>query len=275
MKKILLCLALLLTTMTGVYANSLSEIKQEGKLRIGLSDKQPPFSKYENNEFEGFEVEFAKEIAKAVTSATNITEVEFVPVAQADRFKAVVENKVDLLIAAFTKTPARAKEADFSIPYFSITLGTTSKKSLNIRKQGDLNGKRVLTIGASNSDIWVKNNPNITQIPCKNNKDCLEKLQNGEADAYMHNIVSIATVPLIDDEFEISIPRIGEVLFDCVVTQKGNGDLLKIVNQKILDLANESFFKEAYNNTFEPFYKGLVDKKYFLLDDLYKTLLLY
>lgn len=274
MKKLLLCLALVLS-INSVYANSLTEIKQQNKLRIGLSDKQPPFSQYQDGEFEGFEVEFAKEIAKAVMSATGITEVEYIPVAQADRFKAVTENKVDLLIAAFTKTPARAKQADFSIPYFSITLGTTSKKSLDIKKQGDLNGKKVLTIGASNSDIWVKNNPNITQIPCKNNKDCFEKLQNGEADAYMHNIVSIATVPLLDDEFEISIPRIGEILFDCVVTQKGNADLLKIVNQKILDLANESFFKEAYNNTFEPFYKGLVDKKYFLLDDLYKTLLLY
>lgn len=264
-------LSLLVIAFAFTFANTLDEIKASKTLRIGLSDKQPPFSKLNpDGTFEGFEVEFAKEVAAAVAKVVgNDLKVEYIPIAQADRFKAVKENRIDLLIAAFTRTAARAKEADFSIPYFSITLGTTSKKSLAIHKQGDLNGKRVLTIEDSNSDIWVKKNPNIIHVPCKNNMDCYEKLRNDEGDAYMHNIVSIATIPLMSDEYEIGIQRIGEILFDCVVSQKGNKKLLSIVDNKILELADKGYFKEKYDETFEPFYKGTVESKYFILDDLY------
>ena len=51
--------------------------------------------------------------------------------------------------------------------------------------------------------------------------------------------------------------------------QKGNTDLAEAVNQALISLSKEGFFKKAYNDTFEPFYKGTVDKKYFLLDDIY------
>ena len=42
---------------------------------------------------------------------------------------------------------------------------------------------------------------------------------------------------------------------------------------KLIKLSKEGFFKEAYDNTFEPFYKGTVKRKYFLLDDLYNAML--
>ena len=267
MKKLL---SVFLTVASLACANSLSEIKSSNTLRIGLSDKMAPFSKLNSDgTFEGFEVEFAKEVAKAVLGPGG--KVEFIPVKQADRLKAVTENKVDLLIAAYTKNAERAKVADFSIPYFSISLAVVAKKNAGINSVGDLNGKKVAAIHETNSAVWIDKQPNITRVDCENNRDCYDKVEAGEADAYMHNITSVATIPLLNDEYAVVIPRIGNIFFDSVVSQKGNKDLLRIVDNLILDLSDKGYFKKEYDQTFEPFYKGAVESKYFLLEDLYES----
>lgn len=267
MKKLLACFSLVASL---VCANTLAEIKSSNTIRIGLSDHMAPFSKLNaDGTFEGFEVEFAKEVAKAILG--NGGKVEFIPVKQADRLKAVTENKVDLLIAAYTKNANRAKVSDWSIPYFSISLAVVAKKNSGISSIRDLQGKKIAAIHETNSAVWIDKQSDITRVSCDNNRDCYEKMENGEADGYMHNIVSVATVPLMNDEYAVVIPRVGSILFDCVVTQKGNKDLLRIVDNTILNLSDQGYFKKAYDQTFEPFYKGTVSSKYFLLEDLYES----
>lgn len=58
-------------------ANSLNEIKSSKILRVGVFEAQPPFSQIkENGEFEGFEVDLAKEIAKKIFGGNSGT-IEF------------------------------------------------------------------------------------------------------------------------------------------------------------------------------------------------------
>ena len=269
MKKALGLLAAVALSFAG--ANSLDQIKSANTLKIGVADHSAPFSKLNRDgEFEGFEVDLGKEIAKAILGEGG--RVEFVAVKASERAKAVTENRVDLLIDNFARTPARAKDMDFSIPYLSVTLGAVSPKSAGIQKVGDLNGKKLLIIPDTNSDVWAKKNPNLGQIVyCHSNRECMDALLEGQADAYMHNIVNIATIPLLHDDYEIGIQRIGQVLFDCVATQKGNHDLLHVVDEKILELADKGFFHNEYQKTFEPFYKGTVDEKLFILEDIYEA----
>ncbi|RKV98531.1 MAG: amino acid ABC transporter substrate-binding protein, partial [Campylobacter sp.] len=54
--------------------------------------------------------------------------------------------------------------------------------------------------------------------------------------------------------------------------QKGNQSLLDFINADLIKLSKEGFFKKAYEDTFEPFYRGTADKKYFLLDGIYNML---
>lgn len=262
---------LMSAALTFSCANTLDQIKSANTIRIGVADHSAPFSKLNRDgEFEGFEVAFAKEIAKAILGDGG--RVEFIAIKTPDRAKAVTENRVDLLINNWARTPARAKEMDFSIPYLSVTLGTVSPKSAGIHKVADLNGKKLLIIPDTNSDVWAKKNPNLGQIVyCHSNRECMDALLEGQGDAYMHNIVNVATIPLLHDDYEIGIQRIGQVLFDCIATQKGNDDLIHIVDEKILELADKGFFHEEYTKTFEPFYKGMVDEKLFILEDIYEA----
>ena len=75
--------------------------------------------------------------------------------------------------------------------------------------------------------------------------------------------------PIVDSNVEVNIKNLGDNVFLGVAVQKGNAELLDTINKGLIALSKEGFFKKAYNNTFEPFYKGTVDKKYFLLDDIY------
>lgn len=251
------------------FGSDYTEILKQNVIKIGVSPNMPPFSKFSNDNFEGFEIDFAKHLIEKVFNQG--IKIQFIPVEQSQRLDAVKSNSVDILIAAYTQNEQRAKEVDFSMPYFSIILALTSKKSSNIKTQGDIKGKKIATIKNTNSDIYLKQN-GFEIVYCKDNKECYEKVKNDEAVGFMHNIVSTATIPVIDQEFENSIKFSQLAYMDCVVTQKGNSSLIEKINKGIMELSKEGFFKKKYEETFVPFYRGMLDKKYFILDDLYSIM---
>ena len=80
------------------------------------------------------------------------------------------------------------------------------------------------------------------------------------------------TYPILDNDVKVDLKNLGESVFLAVAVQKGNKDLVEAINKQLAMLNKSGFFKTAYNDPFEPFYKGTADKKYFLLDDLYNFL---
>lgn len=252
-----------------VFGSTYDEIVRNGNVRIGVSPSMPPFSKLNGDRFEGFEIDFARELVNQIfPSNVSIT---FIGVEQANRQKAVKNNDVDMLIAAYTVNDERAKEIDFSAPYFSIILSIVAKKSDGIKSEADLRGKKIAAIKNSNSDDWLKKKGH-SIVYCANNNECYQKVKNGEAVGFMHNIVSTATIPIIDNEFENALNFSNLSYMDCVATQKGNNALVEKINTGIIHLSKNGFFKNKYNETFVPFYKGALDKKYFILDDIYSLM---
>jgi len=262
-------LSISLALASFLSANSLEQIKSSNVIRIGVEPNNPPLSQIDRSgNFHGFEVELARKIGAAIIPGGKI---ELISVKDSERSAAVKDNRVDLLIANFARTEARAKEMSFSIPYLSTSLAVVSHGSKGIKSESDLNNRKVLAVAGSNSETYLKSK-NIETVSCKSNMDCFQQLSNDTIDAYMHNILSVAVVPLLDNEYKISVKAVGPILFDCIATQKGNDALLNLVNEKILSLSKEGFFNSAYQDTFANFYKGTVEDKFFLLEDVYSTL---
>ncbi|MSN96451.1 transporter substrate-binding domain-containing protein [Campylobacter sp. FMV-PI01] len=255
--------------IVAAFAADYDEILKNKNIKIGVSTNMPPFSKISGSKFEGFEIDFAKALVEKIFP--NDVKITFVGVEQSNRKEAVKNSEVDILIAAYTRNENRAKEVDFSIPYFSIILSTVSKKASNIKNEADLRYKKVAVIKNTNSYYYlVDNGYNI--LECKDNFDCFKKVKNDEAVAFMHNIVSTATIPIIDPNFEVSLKFPKLSFMDCVATQKGNTTLIEKINKSIIELSKEGFFRQNYENTFATFYKGKLDKKYFILDDFYSLI---
>jgi ABC-type amino acid transport substrate-binding protein len=106
-------------------AATLDRVRQTGKLTLGYRTDAPPFSqKDESGNPDGYAVSLCKDVAERVKSYLTLPDlaVEWVPVTSEDQFKAVQENKVDLLCGA-ADTLASRKDVDFSIPIFPGGIG--------------------------------------------------------------------------------------------------------------------------------------------------------
>ena len=249
---------LVLLSAVFVFANSLSEIKQSKLIRVGVYESEPPFSKLGEKGFEGFEVELANALAGKIFGSAG-GRIELIPVTNEMRFPMLQNNQADMMIAAVSVTEDRKGNADFSMPYFTVNLGILTKKSSNIRKMS----KKIGVIRKTTGEAYMKKDDGYNLTYCNDSVDCYKRLKNGEIDGYCNNNLFVMVYPIVDSNVEVNIKNLGDNVF------LGNAELLDTINKGLIALSKEGFFKKAYENTFESFYKGTVDKKYFLLDDLY------
>ncbi len=253
-----------------LLAGSLADIKNKGTVRIGVAENSPPFSRLTDGKFEGFEVDFAHELAKRIFGQKN-GKVEFVGMTASQRIPALQENKVDLVVRSFSVTPERKKLVDFSTPYFSVDTSIMTKKEDKISSFGQLAGKNVLVTKGSAALSKLKKS-NVNLVECDNVSHCYKMLKNNKGVAFCTDNTLLMAYTVIDPDFELGVKQYGRSDFIAVGVQKGNKELLQFVNAQIIKLSKEGFFKKAFEEQLNPFYKGTADKKYFLLDDLYNLL---
>ena len=85
-------------TRTAVAAE-LSEIRDRGHLIIGIKNNRPPLGFVnEAGEISGFEVDIARQLAADLLG--DASAIEFVPLSNVDRLNSVLEERVDIAIAA-------------------------------------------------------------------------------------------------------------------------------------------------------------------------------
>ena len=164
-------------------------IQTKGKVRIATQEDNPPFSVKEptTSAWKGFDVDFAKEVAKAIfgESADLTKVIEWVPVTSATRIPVLKENKADMVIKTFTVTDARKLEIDFSTTYFFTGQRILVKKdNTTITKVADLAEKTVCTQRGSTSEGNItKAAPTAKLLQLDSYPACLLALQQGSADA--------------------------------------------------------------------------------------------
>src|SRR5690606_31437963 len=97
----------------------MAEIQRRGHLRVGVDVATMQLSSVDplTGEFEGFDVDIAREVAAALFGDPDA--VAFVGVPSSDRVAALVEGRVDLVASTFTPTCGRRRDVDFSTDYYT------------------------------------------------------------------------------------------------------------------------------------------------------------
>ena len=114
-------------------ARTIDEIKKSGKIKIGVfSDKNPFGYVDENGKVQGYDVYFAKRIAKDLLGSEDA--VDFVYVEAASRVEYLKSAKVDITLANFTVTDERKEQVDFALPYMKVALGIVSPQKAEVQK---------------------------------------------------------------------------------------------------------------------------------------------
>lgn len=265
MKKIILALML---AVCSLLSNTLTQIKEKGVIRIGIDGSSPPFSVAKAGEYSGFEILLIEGLVKEIFGDKG-SKIEYVVTLGDDRIKAVQDNRVDLDIALISVTKEREKLVDFSDPYFSVNIGVLTRTDDNIKTVDDLQDKEILAEpGTTAFDYFNKEGFKV--ISCASSSECFRALKSGRGSGYADDNMVVLGYSVVDRKVEVNIKNLGTTDFLAIAVQKGNDDLLNALNDGLVKLSKNGFFKKIFNDSIDPFYKGKAEKKYFLLDDLYK-----
>jgi|Deesub1362B_J571_1020462.scaffolds.fasta_scaffold00072_88 polar amino acid transport system substrate-binding protein len=228
------------------------KLVEPGVLTVGTDAAYPPFESINEvtNEFEGFDVDLMKEVAKRIG-----LEVKFVNVAWEGIIPGLVAHKYDVIASAMTITEERKKQIDFSDPYFEAwQVIVVRKDDDRISKAEDLAGKivgvQIGTTGQFVAEDLVKEGINFEIKTYDTTPDALLDLKNGNIDAcIIDNGVAEKALKNNPDTYKIVGGKLSYEEYGIAVA-KDNPELLKAINQALKEIKEDGTYDKIYQKWF-------------------------
>ena len=228
----------------------LEQIEAKGKLVVGTEAQYAPYEfKDLDANFVGCDMWLAQQIADSLG-----VELEIVDMSFAGIIPAVQSGQVDLGIAAFTNTPERAEEIDFSNLYETsaqlliVKTGTADTYSTKEALAGQKVGAQKGTI---QSQLIQSALPDSELFELEKYPALALEVQNGNiAGLVVDQAVGESLVANSNGELEVSNFEFSadEASFGkSVVIAKGNEDLVAAVNEVIDKVVSDGSYQAAYD----------------------------
>jgi polar amino acid transport system substrate-binding protein len=273
MKKVLqqtfiaFALFVLLVGVTGCNSNtgenrrssrSIEEIQEEGSIRIGVFSDKRPFGYIDSNgDYQGYDIYFARRLAKELLGDEDA--VEFISVEPANRVEYLESGRVDIILANFTVTDERMEKVDFALPYMKVSLGVVSPDGV-IRDVSQLEDKTLIVCKGTTAETYFReNHPQINLLKFDQYTEAFNALIDGRGDAFSTDNTEVLAWAIENDGFEVGIESIGNQDTIAPAVQKGNTELLEWINELIENLVDEQFFHTNYEINLLPVYGDTVD----------------
>lgn len=217
---------------------TLEKAKKAGVLTVGTSAAYAPFEFRQGGELVGFDIDLGQEMAKRMGLEIKWVEIDFKGI-----IAALKSGRVDMLITAMTKTPERAKQIDFSEPYFDAGIVAAVPEGSKIKKPEDLEGMIVGVQLGTSGERYVRNNlSGLKEIKTYDTiLLALKDLEAGRVQAVVnpgpairYNARSLKNIQVTDPWVSRSVG---------INTRKEDKDLMQTVNKHLTELKNEGFLK--------------------------------
>lgn len=240
-------------------ARTLDEIKKSGKIKIGVfSDKNPFGYVDENGKVQGYDVYFAKRIAKDLLGSEDA--VDFVYVEAASRVEYLKSAKVYITLANFTVTDERKEQVDFALPYMKVALGIVSPQKAEITDVNQLKGKKLIVVKGTTAETYFsKNYPDVTLVKFDEYQEAYDALLDGRGDAFSTDNTEVLAWAKQNKGFVVGVESLGDIDTIAPAVQKGNTELLNWLNDEIKTLAKEKFFHKDFDETLKSVYGDSID----------------
>ena len=232
----------------------LKKIKDSGKLVVGTEAQYAPYEfKDLDANFVGCDMWLAQQIADSLGVKLEIVDMSFDGI-----IPAVQSGQVDLGIAAFTNTPERAKEIDFSNLYETsaqlliVKTGDADKYSTKEALAGQKVGAQKGTI---QSQLILSALPDSELFELEKYPALALETQNGNIAGFVvDQAVGEALVATSDGKLEVSNFQFTaeEASFGkAAVIAKGNEDFVAAVNEVIDKVVADGSYQAAYDEAVE------------------------
>ncbi|MCD1262257.1 ABC transporter substrate-binding protein [Shinella sumterensis] len=143
--------ALVMGGTTAASAASLEEVKAKGTIVVGIQGDNAPWGFVNSSGTQdGFDADVATLFAKEIG-----VQVQFQPLAVANRIPALTTGKVDILFATMAMTEERAKSIQYSKPYAANTIALYVAKADKVATVEDVAGWEIGVPKSSSQDKAV------------------------------------------------------------------------------------------------------------------------
>jgi polar amino acid transport system substrate-binding protein len=230
---------------------TVDKIRTRGRLIVGgsatsmLLAARNPIS----GQIEGFDVDLARQVAKAIFGDPD--KIERRVVTTADRIPVLQDGSVDLVISAMTMTCDRWQQVAFSAEYYRAGQKVLVPLGSKATSLDDLGGQRVCAPGGSTSLDKLKTFPDVKFVTAATHTGCLVKFQQGEADAITGDDTVLAGLAAQDPYAKV----VGDAFTSepyGIGVPAGSKDLVRYVNAVLAKTISDGAWKASYNHWLAP-----------------------
>jgi len=228
--------------------STLEEIQKRGEIRVGFEAGYQPFEMVnKQGDFMGFDIDCAKEMAKAMN-------VKFVPVNTNwdGIIPALLTKKFDIIMGGMTVTQERNLKVNFADPYIVVgqTVLVNSKHKGEVKSYKDLNDpKYTITsmLGTTGEQAIKRMLPKATYKSFEVQMEAALEVLNGKADAFVYDLPFCASFMAkqgSDKIYFLDQPFTYEPLAWAV--RKGDPDFLNWLNNFLRQIRNDGRYDRIY-----------------------------
>ncbi|HEY2871842.1 MAG TPA: transporter substrate-binding domain-containing protein [Reyranella sp.] len=173
---------------TAARADAFEDILKKGVVRIATPLDVPPFgSQNEKREPEGFDIELAGMVAKALG-----VKLEMQQVTGANRIPFLLTNKVDVVISVMGLTPERAKQIMFTAPYADTQLAVFGAKSADVTSADKIGKLKVAAAKGTTQELALSAMaPKATIMRTEDDATAAAAYVSGQAELFATNSLII------------------------------------------------------------------------------------
>jgi polar amino acid transport system substrate-binding protein len=236
-------------TVAPVSESALVDIREHGKLRVGILYNYPPFGYLASNgNVEGYEVELIRRIAERWE-----VEPEFVQVTRQTRLNMLLSGEIDILAAAMPHRRELEQYIEFSDTTFVSGYAVLVQSTSGIATLADIGNGPIVAVGhdaeLALNEYATKMSTTITIQTVNEPADAVSLLTSGAVRAIAGRreqlILASSSVPdaLILNELVVTEPY-------AFAVQRGDIPLRDILNLTLQEMASENVLGEVFSANF-------------------------
>ena len=235
---------------------TLKQIEKSGQIRIGYRVSEPPMSFLgKDGNPTGYSIDLCKCIVTEVEKRIGAdVKVEYVAVTAEGRFKALADNKIDILCGSTTKTLSRSELVDFTQLTFVTGASLMTLKDNKARDSAGFAGKKIGVVKDTTTAVVLKKLIQDTSTAAKivlfnSAKEGIDALRKKKIDAFSSDqivLIGIASKAHYPMNFVIQSNVFSFEPFALAV-RRNDADFRLVADRVISDLYRSKKILEIYD----------------------------
>ncbi len=235
---------------------TLKQIKKSGQIRIGYRVSEPPMSFLEKDgNPTGYSIDICKGIVAEVEKKIDMdVKVDYVPVTADGRFKALRDNKIDILCGSTTKTLSRGELVDFTQLTFVTGASLMTLKDNRVVDSAGFAEKKIGVVKGTTTEVALKKliqdtSTNSEIISFNSAKESIDALRKKKIDAFSSDQIVLIGLALKEPDPMNFVIKSEVFSFEpfALAVRRNDADFRLVADRVISELYRSERILEIYH----------------------------